>query len=126
MRTMRVGIVIILSPLGQLWQTHQTMKENGKSWPRVFDNLSETWEEEDGPDFINTAVRGVGEELGLWLDTSRFTFVSNEVVVKTSHSTGLLTEYTFGTYELILSLEEAEQLCLVADEGDKYTYFEWR
>jgi hypothetical protein len=46
MRTMKVGIVKIFSPLGQLWQTHQTMKEGRESWPRVFDNLSETWEED--------------------------------------------------------------------------------
>lgn len=120
----KVSLIHIISPLGTLYQSHQITKKDNKRRERNFPNLSETVEGNET--YLAAAVRGVKEELGLSLPNDRFSYVKQWEEIKPSPTTNKLKEYEFYLYKLELTLEEANACTLQVEEGDCYTYFEWR
>ena len=106
-----------------LAQSHQVIKATGEKRDRNFPNISETIELGEYP--INTAVRGIREEIGLSIDTERFNLIGLSEV-KSSPSTGEIKQYLFWDYSLELTPDEAEKITFETNEGEVITYFEWR
>ena len=71
---MRVSLVTVTSPLGTLWQSHQVLPLSQKVRVRNFPNLSETLDREE-ESFLEGAIRGLEEELELYIPANRFVLV---------------------------------------------------
>lgn len=112
----------ITSPLGKLVQDELIMP-NGERRPRGFQNLSETLELGEKP--LDAAVRGVMEELGLNLSSSRFRRMGTKKETKPSPTTGKITYYEFSLFSLLLTAEEAAQVpsFTTEDDGNVITFY---
>lgn len=106
--------------LGLLWQSYQIA--GGRVRERNFPNLSETVE--PGESFLEAAVRGLLEELGLTVNPERLDFLGKSEEIKPSPSSGEVKRYLFADFSLLISREES--FPLEVDEGDVVTVFEWR
>lgn len=118
----KVALVEITSPLGKLVQDELIMP-NGERRLRGFQNLSETLELGEKP--LDAAVRGVMEELGLNLSSSRFRRMGTKKETKPSPTTGKITYYEFSLFSLLLTAEEAAQVpsFTTEDDGNVITFY---
>ena len=122
MEVKNVALVEIRSPLGTLVQD-ELILPNGEKRPRGFSNLSETVEPGEKP--LQAAVRGVMEELGLQISSSRFRKVGTKKETKPSPTTGKVTRYEFSSFRLTLTAEEAAQVpsSVKEEDGNVITFY---
>lgn len=122
MEVKNVALVEIRSPLGTLVQD-ELILPNGEKRPRGFQNLSETVEPGEKP--LQAAVRGVMEELGLQISSSRFRRMGTKKETKPSPTTGKVTRYEFSSFRLILTAEEAAQVpsSVKEEDGNVITFY---
>lgn len=122
MLSKKVALVEIYSPLGRLVQD-ELILPNGEKKSRGFQNLSETVEPGEKP--LQAAVRGVMEELGLNLSSSRFIRVGTKKETKPSPTTGKVTHYEFSLFRLLLTAEEADQVpsSTTEEDGNVITFY---
>lgn len=126
METMSVSRVVIRSPLGLFTQGVQ-WKAGSPHW-RGFRNISETMEEADQSSpqpFLQCALRGLKEELGLAIEADRLESGPFFQEVKPSPTTGEVKEYRFKDWAVTITLSEALCLPLVIHEGDSVTFCYW-
>ena len=72
------------------------------------------------------AMRGIGEELGIVIDTNRVTALGQEYQETESFSyPGLITRYDKYTFLVNLADGEYRPEGYVEDDGKKLTYFVW-
>jgi len=124
MRTHKVSRIEVCCDESILVQTKQYIKSTGNYRLRNFLNISETMEGDEQP--LETAIRGLYEELNLDIDSSRLIFIEHKEEVKPSPSSGKIKRYLFWDYKLQISKEEKEFIPLAVDEGDTINYFNWR
>ena len=122
MLSKKVALVEIYSPLGRLVQD-ELILPNGEKKSRGFQNLSETVEPGEKP--LQAAVRGVMEELGLNLSSSRFRRKGTKRETKPSPTTGKVTHYEFSIFSLLLTAEEADQVpsSTTEEDGNVVTFY---
>lgn len=122
MLSKKVALVEIYSPLGRLVQD-ELILPNGERKSRGFQNLSETVEPGEKP--LQAAVRGVMEELGLNLSSSRFHRKGTKKETKPSPTTGKVTHYEFSLFRLLLTAEEADQVpsSTTEEDGNVVTFY---
>lgn len=121
-KTHKVSLVYITTPTSYLMQTYQITKE-GQRRDRYMPNLSETIEVNEKP--LAAAVRGLKEELGIYILPTRLIFFNKEVTIKPSPTTNKIKQYIFYKYSLRITEKEADNCNLIADEGECFTYFKW-
>lgn len=99
----KVALIRVCTPGGaELLQTH--LVRNGVTIPRNWANISETVEV--GESFLEAAVRGLKEELGLRIHPRRLVFSGAWEETKPSPTTGKQTKYQFEEFKLTLAGEE--------------------
>ena len=119
----KVALIEVRSPWGALLrQTH--LVRNGVTVPRNWANISETLEPNET--FLEAAVRGLKEELGLRIHPRRLAFRGAWEEVKPSPTTGATTAYQFEVFSLALSGEELGLVPESSVEDDGTTvHFTW-
>lgn len=118
----KVAIVFVSSPLGELWQDKIVLR-SGVSKTRNFRGISETLEGDESP--LDAALRGLQEELGVYIPALRLIPGESRRQIKPSNTTGLLTQYEFSEFSIRLLYEEC-QFPLVKEEGKGTLYLKWR
>ena len=87
-------------------------------------SLGEKIKAGEDPAFV--AMRGIGEELGIVIDTNRVTALGQEYQETESFSyPGLITRYDKYTFLVNLADGEYRPEGYVEDDGKKLTYFVW-
>lgn len=97
---------------------------NGEVRERGFSCLSETVE--PGETFLEAAIRGLREEIGLNIPTDRLSYIGEEKEVKPSPTTGELKEYWFQDYQLLISEDEYYEIPeIITEEDGNKIIFRW-
>lgn len=110
----------------QLWEDRQESAD-GSTRSRNNPFLAEKGSPTEGE--LEWAARGLKEEIGLTIPTSRIQKIGNKINpddnIKTSFP-GLKSKYHIFEFEVLLTEDEFKQEGYVEEQKDKKTYFVWR
>lgn len=121
-----VALIEVRAPWGAILKQTHLVRPDGEVIIRDWTNVSETVEEGEGESFLEAAIRGIKEELGLRIHPRRLQPHGVWEEVKPSPTTGKMTEYTFEGFRLNLAGEEPHKIKKVSIEDDgTEVHFKW-
>lgn len=121
-RTRKVALIKIRFYTCYLYQMYKVV--GGILKPLDLPHLSETLQENEG--FLPAAIRGLKEELDLYIPPSRLKFLNRYEETKLSITLNIPTKYIFELYQLNLDRDEFYYTSLIVEEDDGLVILGWK